>query len=118
MLLTSVRQFKVSDLNILQQKLIELKSQLSERLEKIKKDIYASDEPLDPDFEEQAVEQENYEVLQQLYREGEHELVAVESALARIEKGTYGYCAKCSESISIERLYALPYTLYCRSCAV
>jgi RNA polymerase-binding transcription factor DksA len=131
MQLTTLQKLNESDVNILKQSLVELKAQLTERLEKIKKDIYAREEPLervrqrlqqreplDPDFEEQAVEQENYEVLQQLYRDGEQELTSVESALTRIEKGSYGYCAKCAELISIERLYALPYTQYCRNCAV
>jgi DnaK suppressor protein len=36
------------------------------------------------------------------------ELAAVEDALARIERGTYGRCADCGGAIPLERLTALP----------
>jgi RNA polymerase-binding transcription factor DksA len=41
---------------------------------------------------------------------------AVVAALQRIELGTYGYCATCGDSISPERLFVLPETIYCFSC--
>ena len=52
-----------------------LKSELIKRNEKIKRNLYARQEPLHADFSEQAVEQENFDVLEGLYREGsdEHE---------------------------------------------
>jgi DnaK suppressor protein len=41
----------------------------------------------------------------------------VESALERIEDGSYGQCLRCERSIARERLMALPYTPYCIHCA-
>lgn len=38
------------------------------------------------------------------------QLLEIESALARIEKGTYGYCEETEEPIEIERLRAIPWT--------
>ena len=40
-------------------------------------------------------------------------LAAVESALARIDAGTYGVCERCGEPISAERLEAMPMASTC-----
>jgi len=37
----------------------------------------------------------------------------IESALARIDNGRYGYCLKTGKPIPKERLEAIPYALYC-----
>jgi RNA polymerase-binding transcription factor DksA len=39
------------------------------------------------------------------------------AALGRIEKGTFGKCAECGETIAKPRLQALPYTPHCIECA-
>ena len=41
---------------------------------------------------------------------------AVATALHRIERGTYGYCATCGDRIAHERLSVMPETVYCLSC--
>ena len=43
-------------------------------------------------------------------------LQAIEEALARIEKGTYGACRDCGEPIATVRLNAIPWTRSCRAC--
>ncbi len=43
-------------------------------------------------------------------------LQAIEEALWRIEKGTYGVCRDCGESIAPARLNAIPWTRVCISC--
>ncbi|MGQ9631212.1 MAG: TraR/DksA family transcriptional regulator [bacterium] len=43
-------------------------------------------------------------------------LAAIDDALARIEDGTYGMCAKCGEPIDEERLKALPFARLCIKC--
>ncbi len=40
-------------------------------------------------------------------------LAQVDSALARIEGGTYGLCEKCKQPIAPARLQAIPYTALC-----
>ena len=40
----------------------------------------------------------------------------IEAALSRIEEGTFGVCAECSEEIPIRRLEALPWTDSCLHC--
>lgn len=44
-------------------------------------------------------------------------LEAIESALERIEEGTYGSCLECDGRITKTRLNAIPYTPYCIRCA-
>jgi DnaK suppressor protein len=39
-----------------------------------------------------------------------------ESALARIEQGTFGVCVACGDHINSRRLDALPWTQYCLRC--
>lgn len=46
----------------------------------------------------------------------EAKLAAIEAALARIDRGTYGTCQRCGRPISEERLEALPYAELCIDC--
>jgi DnaK suppressor protein len=41
---------------------------------------------------------------------------SVESALRRIEDGTYGVCLACDEPISAKRLQAVPWAEFCLTC--
>jgi DnaK suppressor protein len=43
-------------------------------------------------------------------------LQAIEEALARLDKGTYGTCRDCGEPISPARLQAIPWTRVCITC--
>jgi DnaK suppressor protein len=43
-------------------------------------------------------------------------LQAIEEALERIEKGTYGICRDCGEPIAAARLNAIPWTRVCIHC--
>jgi DnaK suppressor protein len=43
-------------------------------------------------------------------------LQAIEEALWRMEKGTYGICRDCGEPIAPARLNAIPWTRVCISC--
>jgi len=44
-------------------------------------------------------------------------LEQVQTALGRINEGTYGRCQECGELIAKPRLQALPYTPHCIECA-
>ncbi|MGE4062919.1 MAG: TraR/DksA family transcriptional regulator [Rhodospirillaceae bacterium] len=50
-------------------------------------------------------------------RRRSRELMRIDSALARIERGTYGYCALCDEEIAPGRLEANPAIPLCIKCA-
>lgn len=43
-------------------------------------------------------------------------LTAIEEALQRIDKGTYGVCRDCGEPIAEARLKAIPWTRVCITC--
>ena len=43
-------------------------------------------------------------------------LQAIDEALVRIEKGTYGVCRDCGEPVAEARLNAIPWTRVCITC--
>ncbi len=46
----------------------------------------------------------------------QQELIEIRDALDRMDRGVYGICQNCSESISLERLRRLPYARFCIEC--
>lgn len=44
------------------------------------------------------------------------EIIAIENALMRIQRGTYGYCVDCDDEIAIERLKVNPTAERCVPC--
>jgi len=52
-----------------------------------------------------------------IFRSLQAELADVESALQRLDAGTYGLCEKCSAPIGEARLEAMPAARYCINCA-
>jgi RNA polymerase-binding transcription factor DksA len=71
----------------------------------------------DPDWSDLATQRESDEVLEGLGLSAAHEVRMINAALARMEAGTYGTCARCGEMIGAARLEALFYTPLCRDCA-
>ena len=59
-------------------------------------------------------EQENTLVLME---NDEETLEMIESALERIERGTYGQCQECAGKLPKMRLNAIPHTPFCVKCA-
>jgi RNA polymerase-binding transcription factor DksA len=91
--------------------------ELNNRLERIQLDIQRANQPLSPDFEEQAVERENDAVLNRLATVTLSEIAQVRHALDQIERGHYGVCARCGHTIGDARLKALPEATVCATCA-
>lgn len=96
-----------------QQVLEARRNELDRRLHKIEADL---DQPGNPDDDDRAIERNNDEVLESLGEAGQKELASIEAALARIEAGTFGACAKCGEPISEARLAAVPHAALCCTC--
>ena len=46
------------------------------------------------------------------------EVAAIQSALTRLENGTYEECSKCGKPIDPRRLVALPTTTTCLRCSI
>ncbi|MGB8621887.1 MAG: TraR/DksA family transcriptional regulator [Paracoccaceae bacterium] len=95
---------------VLESRLAELES----RLHEIEHDL---DEGYSRDWEEQAVEREEDEVMESMGTSGVQEIARIRAALARIDEGSYGICVKCGEPISEKRLDVLPATPFCSRCA-
>ena len=100
----------------LKEKLLSLKAELSSRVEKIDADL--SQRKTSHKFSEQSVDQQNDGVLYNLKSEAEEELEQIENALLKIERKLYGKCETCHSEISNERLEALPFTTFCKNCAI
>ena len=101
----------------LRQQLLARREELNSRIKKISSSARHMDEPLTPDFSEQAVERQNDEVLEALGDAGRNELSQINRALAHIEAGEYGVCVGCGKTIPAARLEVLPYSDRCVVCA-
>ena len=97
------------------QTLLNLKREVSDRIQSIDRDI--RHEGMSSDWSEQVSERENDEVLEALGNSSEEELSMIKFALQRIDDGSYFNCSKCGEMIPIGRLDLLPHTSHCVACA-
>lgn len=95
----------------LEKRLVELEG----RLQSIGQEL---DQPVDKDWEEAAIEAEDDEVLESMGEAGVQEIAMIRAALDRVEAGEYGYCVKCGDPITEERLDVIPATPFCRNCAI
>jgi len=107
----------MSKFHEIRQLLLAKRQELLQRVSDIQKDLRNEDNPVEKDFEEQAVQMENEEVLNALDAEGRATLLKIDHALQRIEIGNYNICSMCDTTIPIERLRAMPYTELCVDCA-
>ena len=109
--------FIVKKYDEIRERLIQMLADLEQRLDKITNDVKHSEEPLAKDFEEQALQTENDQVLDFLGNAARKEIAMLKQAIARIDSGNYGICRVCDEPIGDERLKAVPYTDLCIKCA-
>jgi len=65
---------------------------------------------------DQAAVQTEAELQIHLYQTDSRLSRAIEDALARINRGTFGACEACKQPISKARLEAVPWTRLCREC--
>lgn len=107
----------MASLEAIRQRLLEKREELLSRVEGFEKDRRHGNEPVSPDFAEQATEREGDDVLDALSDAARRELRLIQRALERMEEGAYNECSVCGEEIPIRRLEALPYSDRCVSCA-
>ena len=96
--------------------LLQLKDEYVRRITGIRQDLEHKNAPVEADFSEQVTQRENDDVLAGLLAEAQVELVRVDAALERMDRGVYGRCVKCGTDIIAERLAALPQADMCRAC--
>lgn len=107
----------MTDIAAIREILLSERARLLERIQRLDDNVHHREEPLPQDFAEQAVELENQEVLEALDDDARAELKQIQSALERIEDGSYGECARCGATINPERLAILPAATLCIRCA-
>jgi len=107
----------MSNIEQIRQQLLDLRMELTRRVDAINVDIHHQSEPVEKDFAEQVTQRENDEVLSALDDESRQSILQIDAALARIKNGNYGLCTQCGEPIALERLSALPYATTCIKCA-
>jgi DnaK suppressor protein len=102
-----------------------LRSDLQEHGDRLRKEI--SDQGVDPDSEEFHVDLERGFAdsahstaerarLIALVKELRSNLVDIERAVDKMDRGTYGLCERCHQPIGSERLEAIPWARLCIAC--
>jgi RNA polymerase-binding transcription factor DksA len=105
---------ETTPLSVRRQVLVERKADLLARVAAVETELDAHH---NTDWDDLALEREDDEVLEATGLSAQQELRRITAALHRIDEGTYGRCTTCGADIGEERLNALPYTPFCRTCA-
>jgi DnaK suppressor protein len=71
---------------------------------------------IDPDSDDGASDLEEHENAMALIPGLNGRLEAIDQALQRVERGTYGFCEHCGEPIDPARLEAVPEAAFCVRC--
>lgn len=100
---------EVSRREVLEAEREQLLAQLSSLREAVQVEVDADPEEGDPDLHER---EKNLVLISAL----EQELASTEYALRALNKGTYGICDRCGETIPPERLEVRPEAIYCVKC--
>lgn len=95
---------------LLEEKLREL----SDRATEIDDDLR---EAPDADWDENAIDAEQDEVLERVGQATNEEIAQIKRALTQIDAGSYGTCSECGTTIAAERLEALPFSTRCVKCS-
>ncbi|MDR2812075.1 MAG: TraR/DksA family transcriptional regulator [Endomicrobium sp.] len=103
------------DLAEIKKLLIEKKAELLNKTNNVQRDINSDDINVGDEIDT-ASQNSDKEMLFELAAGDKITLNAVNDALAKIEKNTYGTCEDCDEKISVERVKAIPWTRYCIKC--
>ena len=104
-----------------QQEIAQIRERLTHQKAELRKRVSSIHEhardPLEQDSAEQAAQLGNVEVVSALESEAITQIAEIESALQRLQAGTYGICFSCGEPISEGRLRVRPAATQCLDCA-
>jgi DnaK suppressor protein len=104
---------KANELDGYRKSLLEEKKRLSAALEYLHTENPGAEEE---DALELASLEEHLAEVGSLEEVAQVGLTAIDSALERIEQGSFGRCASCARPIAAERLAALPWASLCIDC--
>ncbi len=91
-------------------KLIQSKSEILNRVRESRQDLNNADDSKGGDEGDQTLRALAESEFLSLHERLRKQLMEIESALGRIEKGRYGICEETEELIEPERLMAIPWT--------
>ena len=104
----------MTELEKIKTDLLATLEEMEARVERIDDDLSREE---DDDWQENAVESKNDEVLEEVGEVTQDDILQIKLALSRLEAGKYGECSKCGNAIKKERLEVLPYATKCVNCS-
>ena len=91
-------------------KLLQSKAEILNRVRESRHDLYNSEDAKGGDEGDQTLRALAESEFLSMHERLRKQLMEIESALSRIEKGLYGICEETEEVIGPERLLAIPWT--------
>jgi DnaK suppressor protein len=92
------------------QKLISAKADILNRVRESRQDLYNTEDAKGGDEGDQTMRALAESEFLSMHERLRKQLMEIELALSRIEKGIYGICEETEEPIEAERLLAIPWT--------
>ncbi|MBU1076937.1 MAG: TraR/DksA C4-type zinc finger protein [Spirochaetes bacterium] len=94
----------------------EEKVEILNRLMKDRANYYENLKNEGGDLADEAMESIEREIIYDLSIAEKKELEEINTAIKKLEEGTYGVCEMCDKDIPIERLKVKPYAKFCTHC--
>jgi RNA polymerase-binding transcription factor len=105
------------DIEAIRRQLYQRRRHLLERVAQVEDDLRWLNTNVEPEMEEEGQEENVARLLARLDDREQGEIRAINTALARIATGDYGWCSVCRDLIPAARLEAVPTADRCVSCA-
>ena len=100
------------------ERLLTQQQQLVQRVLQLETELHNMEAERDIEHMDHAQEEAVNDELIALDEHSRQEMEEIQAALARIEDGTYGFCARCGDPIDPKRLEILPTARYCVQCQI
>jgi DnaK suppressor protein len=98
------------------ERLRTMQQQLTQRVFRLETELHNMEAGRDIEHTDHAQEEAVNDEMIALDERSRQQVQEIQAALARIDDGTYGDCARCGEPIHPKRLETLPTTCYCTRC--
>jgi RNA polymerase-binding transcription factor len=96
--------------------LLAQQRQIEQRVLRLETELHGMEAERDIEYTDHAQEEAVNDEMIALDEHGRRQVADIRAALARIDDGTYGSCARCGEPIDPRRLEKLPTARYCIDC--
>lgn len=97
-------------------RLLAEQRRLLQRVAHLEGDLRWLDENVESEVVEEGQERSIARLLERLDEQERAEILAIERALERMDRGAYGICSRCAAPIPLARLRALPMAETCVPC--